>query len=562
MPLLLIDVGGDDQYAFTSYNPLSIIIDVSGNDHYDTKAGAPLAAGITGMGFLADLAGNDKYIGKDSMFGCGLMGIGVLLDESGNDHYRGRAFTEGAAALGLGILCDAAGNDEYQGSMYSQGFGFAGGCGLMIDYRGNDRFICSGGPKDFREASGAYQSCSQGFGLGCRNFAAGGAGVLYNGEGDDIYEGSYFCQGASYWLAIGMLIDGKGNDRFQARRYSQGAGVHSSIGALIDREGNDVYTSWAVSQGCGHDRSIGMLRDSRGNDRYISDWLSQGSGNDSGIGLLIDEQGDDIYTAGADGTQGSGKYDERRDEVSIGILVDAGGNNVFTGKGKDEKLWMSGQVGGGINGDGKTSATWNEPFHQGPSLSQHSALDTQPTTFSTPAIVPELEGPLLTEDSWQKAADALAGRAPAIIPELLAYMDIKDVVVPRTLEETFRKIGKKNVEDLHAIVLQNTIAPAKKIILLYVLADIASPRSQSLFLILLDDKDARIQAMALRGLYKLKTSPPIKEAKQLAKSDNADVRRYLVLSLRNSDNRAAAALLKKLQQDSDVNVRYAAKRMN
>jgi hypothetical protein len=32
MPALLIDVGGDDEYYFASYNPLSVIIDISGND--------------------------------------------------------------------------------------------------------------------------------------------------------------------------------------------------------------------------------------------------------------------------------------------------------------------------------------------------------------------------------------------------------------------------------------------------------------------------------------------------------------------------------------------------
>ena len=106
MPLLLIDIGGDDRYAFTSYNPLSIIIDVSGNDTYDAAAGAPLAAGIMGMGFVVDLSGNDRYIGQNFSFGCGLMGVGVLFDESGNDRYRGQAFTQGAGALGLGIVCD------------------------------------------------------------------------------------------------------------------------------------------------------------------------------------------------------------------------------------------------------------------------------------------------------------------------------------------------------------------------------------------------------------------------------------------------------------------------
>ena len=124
MPLLLIDTGGDDNYTFTSYTPLSIIIDVAGNDIYDATAGAPLAAGIAGMGFLADLGGNDRYIGQHVSFGCGLMGVGVLLDESGNDVYRGQAFTLGAGALGLGIVCDAAGNDEYQCSHVRPGIWF------------------------------------------------------------------------------------------------------------------------------------------------------------------------------------------------------------------------------------------------------------------------------------------------------------------------------------------------------------------------------------------------------------------------------------------------------
>ena len=564
MPLLLIDTGGDDNYTFTSYTPLSIIIDVAGNDIYDATAGAPLAAGIAGMGFLADLGGNDRYIGQHVSFGCGLMGVGVLLDESGNDVYRGQAFTLGAGALGLGIVCDAAGNDKYQCSMYGQGFGFVGGCGLQIDYRGDDRFICSGGARDFREASGAYQSCSQGYGLGCRGFAAGGTGILYSGEGDDSYEGSYFCQGSSYWLSLGLLIDAQGNDRFQARRYSQGAGIHASIGALTDRQGDDVYASWAVSQGCGHDRSVGMLRDSRGNDRYTAEWLSQGSGNDSGIGLLIDEQGDDTYTAGADGTQGCGKYDERRDEVSIGILADAGGNNIFTGKGKDKKLWTSGQVGGGISGDGSLPAvsvtrdSWHVNRGSGRGARESGHVTRGTSHEGQGIIIDELEAQLITEDSWQKAADALAGRVPAVIPELLEYMDIKDVVVQRTLEETFKRIGKKNVSCLHAIVVQKGSATSQKTFLLYVLGDIANPQSQQLFLKLLDDKDAKVQAMALRGLYKLKVSPPARDAKRLAKSANADVRKYLALSLCSADYKAAAAILEKLQLDKDFNVRFAA----
>lgn len=34
MPLLLIDIGGNDQYRFDEYSPFSLIIDLSGNDRY------------------------------------------------------------------------------------------------------------------------------------------------------------------------------------------------------------------------------------------------------------------------------------------------------------------------------------------------------------------------------------------------------------------------------------------------------------------------------------------------------------------------------------------------
>ncbi len=173
-------------------------------------------------------------------------------------------------------------------------------------------------------------------------------------------------------------------------------------------------------------------------------------------------------------------------------------------------------------------------------------------------IMPELEAQLVTEDSWQKAAAALAGRVPAVIPELLEYMDIKDVVVQRTLEETFKRIGKKNVSCLHAIVVQKGSATSQKTFLLYVLGDIANQQSQELFLKLLDEKDAKVQAMALRGLYKLKVSPPARDANRLAKSENADVRKYLALSLCSADYKAAAAILEKLQLDKDFNVRFAA----
>jgi hypothetical protein len=511
-----------------------------------------------GIGFLVDRAGDDRYSAQNSSFGTGFFGAGILLDERGDDAYSCQTLAEGAGAFGLGLLCDWQGNDLYQSAMYSQGFGFTGGCGLLIDYKGADRIISRGGVADFREKSGAYQTCSQGFGQGFRGFAAGGIGILYNGEGDDMYEGSYFCQGSSYWLSIGMLIDNKGNDTYQARRYSEGAGVHSSIGALLDREGNDSYTSWAVSQGCGHDRSIGMLWDIQGNDRYSAEWLSQGSGNDSGRGILIDEQGDDAYTAGTQGTQGCGIFDVRSDEMSIGILVDGSGRDTFKGDGKGNNVWTCGEIGGGVDAEGRMPAVWNEQAqrHNGT-----KAGDREQTTENRQkdwVVVPELEAPLITEDSWEKAAATLAGKSPAIIPELIQYLGIKDVLVSRTLEETFKKIGQRDVGSIHNLVQQKNLESSNKAFLLYVLGDIANPQSQDLFLELLQNKDAKVQAMVLRGLYKLKVCPPIKDAKRLAKSDNVEVRRYLAIALQPCKDKRAVSLLNLLQTDRDFNVRHAA----
>ncbi len=95
-------------------------------------------------------------------------------------------------------------------------------------------------------------------------------------------------------------------------------------------------------------------------------------------------------------------------------------------------------------------------------------------------------------------------------------------------------------KSIHNLVQQKNLESSKKTFLLYVLGDIANPQSQDLFLELLKNKDAKVQAMALRGLYKLKVCPPKEDARRLAKSENVEVRRYLALSLRYSKDKSAA----------------------
>ena len=561
IPLLLIDLGGNDQYRFDEYSPFSVIIDLSGDDTYISSDKCWLGAGVLGLGFLIDLKGNDIYRGENFAFGVGFFGVGFLYDREGNDRYISGMFSQGAGAIGLGVLCDMDGDDHYRTDLYSQGFGFVGGGGFLLDYRGNDTFFSGGLVPDHREESGAYQTLSQGFGLGWRPFASGGLGILYNGEGDDTYEGNYFSQGSAYWLSIGMLIDKNGNDHYKARRYSQGAGTHWAIGALIDFEGDDHYVSWGVSQGCGHDRSIGILWDGQGNDHYRAEWLSQGAGNDSGRGLLIDEKGNDVYEAGTDGTQGDGKFDVRRDERSIGLLVDGEGEDIFSGKGKDQKLWRSGQLGGGIDYKGRLPAIWKESFRRDlvSDISISSRFkDMREDKEWSQFILSELEDPLATGESWTKAAEALSKQGPSVIPALLKYLEIKDVSVQRALEETFKMMGEKYLGDLHSFIQRDDVMKEKKVFLLYVLGHIRSPESKGIFLKFLNDKDRPMQAMALRGLYKLKELPPMEDAVKLSKSESMDVRRYLCLSLQSHRNPEFIPLLTGLRKDPDFNVRFDA----
>ena len=74
----------------------------------------------------------------------------------------------------------------------------------------------------------------------------------------------------------------------------------------------------------------------------------------------------------------------------------------------------------------------------------------------------------------------------------------------------------------------------------------------------LNDKDRSIQAMALRGLYKLKELPPVEDAFELSKSEKMDVRRYLCLSLQSHQNPEFIPLLIGLRKDPDFNVRFDA----
>lgn len=557
MPLLVIDPGGDDVYRFSRASGLNGIIDVSGNDVYTETGTASYGSGMLGLGFLLDMSGDDLYQGGIITLGAGFMGAGILADLDGNDRYLSEAFSQGAAVFGVGLLYDLFGDDLYRGNLYCQGMGYIRGAGILADMTGEDTFVAGRSVPDRREKKGAFQTYSQGFGLGCRSVAAGGAGILYNGAGNDRYAGSYFCQGSAYWQALGVLCDDAGDDVYQARRYAQGAGVHQAAGMLLDGGGNDSYTSWGVSQGCGHDDAVGILRDLAGQDRYQSDWLSQGAGNSRGIGLLVDDGGDDVFWAKNSNVQGAGVYDDRRDALSLGILIDHCGTDRFSTEITAGGLHRNGDVGGALdNTDNRWCAL---PVVQAPPF-----VPAGPAVPKVPLLwrgnLAALEQDLFSVQAQQTAAEKLFARGPEIIPLLLNYLEIKDVSVHRAVEEALKKFGRDRIETLLKAVADPAIRPEQTAFLLYVLGDIKNPKTEKKFLNFLSHENNRIKAMALRGLMKLQCCPPPDLCFVLSESPAAGVRKYLARCLAYTAQAEAFQLLGRCLNDDDFNVRYAAGR--
>lgn len=339
---VIIEFGGNDTYYLSSpvQTRQQVIIDMSGNDFYIADSNYALACGLTGCGILADMAGNDVYLAKHFALGCGMFGCGVLLDESGDDYYRGDICTEAAAGFGVGLLIDREGDDTYDAALFSQAFGFIKGVGLLIDDKGNDQYTVGWKYGDVLRYENHYISLSQGFGYGLRPHFSGGVGLLIEGDGNDVYNADIFGQGASYWFSLGGLVDFAGTDRYVAHQYAQGAATHLCLAALVDVAGPDVYLSKGVSQGCGHDLAFGLLLDCGGDDQYSAYDLSQAAGSANGTGMLIDLRGNDGYLVRTK-TNTHGYGNPRRDYGSIGLFLDLGGSDVYSGDGADSSYWVT-----------------------------------------------------------------------------------------------------------------------------------------------------------------------------------------------------------------------------
>ena len=358
-PLLILDPGGDDAYRISGFPigyPLNAIIDVAGNDKYisEDTTSPGIGGAVLGMSVVIDKDGDDFYDAKNVAQGCGIFGVGVVMDNNGRDRYRAKTFAQGSAAFGVGVLSDSTGNDSLYCWMNSQGYGYTKGCGLCINYSGDDVYIAEDSIlfSPGQQTKEHNSSLSQGVGFGKRaDFVdghswAGGVGILCDISGNDRYSAGLFAQGCGYWFALGMLLDGTGDDNYHSVWYTLGSGAHFAIGYLDDFAGNDTYNATMnMSIGSGHDFTLGYLNERGGNDTYYAPGLSLGGGNFQGIGIFHDWSGDDVYnTSGGFGLGGArGLIQGARAYLyTFGVFVDGGGKDTYTDtRVKNGLRWIS-----------------------------------------------------------------------------------------------------------------------------------------------------------------------------------------------------------------------------
>jgi hypothetical protein len=363
-PLLAIDTGGNDVYAGWprtggGQHWLSVVLDTAGDDAYVSDAAlltqavredagraqgrkkAGPGSATFGVTFLVDSSGDDLYRSTARAFGSAAFGVACLLDAAGNDVYDAYADSLGYGWCGIGTVEDLDGDDEYRVFTQGQGCGMPMGFGALLDRKGNDKYKAEDETIDFPSPQTAEHNVSlaQGAGYGVRaDFStgmslAGGVGLLYDEEGDDLYECGVFGQGVGYWDGTGLLWDGAGRDTYRGQWYVQGASAHFGVGYLEDLQGDDSYfAGMNMALGAGHDFGLGYMLDHEGDDRYRGPNLSLGAGNANGIGVFFDGGGDDVYEASglALGSAAEGQKASLRERApSFGIFLDHSGADTY-----------------------------------------------------------------------------------------------------------------------------------------------------------------------------------------------------------------------------------------
>ena len=366
-PLLVLDVGGDDEYEFLEKgdtHAISVLLDHGGNDRYATAApGADPSSATLGYGILWDTEGDDRYQGTRQAQASAFFGAALLVDGGGSNRFVASSHSQAHAIGGVAVLVSAGGDDEFTAQTYSQATGGPRGVAVLVDTGGNDRYTLTSLPlvRPSPQLPDRNTSMGQGAGYGMRGLffdgrsTAGGIGLLLDLAGNDRYEAQVFAQGVGYYEGLGMLLDDGGNDRFESAWYGMGAGVHYAAGILLKRGvGNDVYRSThEMVLGTGNDLSVGVFVDEGGDDDYTVGQLSLGVAYANSTGLFVDGAGNDRYTVASASCRALGaaylhEWGNARETLpNLGLFMDLGGVDSYPAhctRASNDKLWAGPRV--------------------------------------------------------------------------------------------------------------------------------------------------------------------------------------------------------------------------
>lgn len=365
--LLVLDVGGDDEYEFLERgdtHAISVLLDHRGNDRYATAApGADPSSATLGYGILWDTEGDDRYQGTQQAQASALFGAALLVDGGGSNRFVASSRSQAHAIGGVAVLVSAGGDDEFTAQTYSQATGGPGGVAVLVDTGGNDRYRLTNVPlvRPSAQLPDRNTSMGQGAGYGMRGVfldgrsTAGGIGMLVDLAGNDRYDAQVFAQGVGYYEGLGMLLDDGGNDRYESAWYAMGAGVHYAAGIFLDRGvGSDVYRSThEMALGSGNDLSVGVFVDEGGDDEYTVGQLSLGHAHANSTGIFVDAAGNDRYTVMSATCRALGvaylhEWGNARETLpNLGLFMDLGGVDSYPThcvRAANNKLWAGPRV--------------------------------------------------------------------------------------------------------------------------------------------------------------------------------------------------------------------------
>ncbi|MCG3133052.1 MAG: hypothetical protein HMLKMBBP_00143 [Planctomycetes bacterium] len=561
---VVIDLGGNDVYPRgasadgTAGRPVQIVIDLAGDDVVRCADELSCGGALGGVAVHWDCAGDDVRTTGSVSMGAGIFGVGVLVDEGGKDVARSGDFVQGAGAFGAGLLLDRGGNDSLHADRFGQGFASTWGCGVLADLGGNDSYDAGGEHLHAPLYRDRYQALSQGFSIGMRPDASGGVGVLIDASGNDAYRTDIYGQGSSYWYSLGILVDGDGHDSYDGTHYCQGTGIHLSAGILLDRAGNDSYHCLnGVGVGGAHDYAVGFLVDRAGDDHYSGSGGSQGGALTNSVAMLIDGGGNDGYTAVNASTQGSAT--PARGTGGIGLLLDAGGADVYSEQTRNDGVWTRDFTGAGID-EPSPPKQGGEP--QAASITPEAAAAKVEAEGKKDGAW-DLDRLWKLASAWEVndnrvivpvARERLFELGDAALERAISRVGTKDGLEFRAVEATCAKFREKAVpalldrtKNLDAAVRRGAVRA---------LTTLAAPEAYDRLVEMLANDEGN-RGTVLSAFAALKRAPP--EVKEFLRGPKEGVGVQAVLSLAGvGDAAAIEALVGALGADTPFPVRLAA----